>query len=104
MAGVTMLPWRSRFYSASRKCGTSQLHLFKHAPDRSAIPPVADVSLRRSEPPLRAIFCREQMQQMASLLDHLVDERQQRRRNVDAERLRGLEVYHQLELGRLHNR
>jgi hypothetical protein len=30
------------------------LHRFKHAPDRSAILPVADVSLRRSEPPLRA--------------------------------------------------
>jgi hypothetical protein len=32
-----------------------------------------------------AIFCREQMQQMASLLDHLVGEHQQRRRNVEAE-------------------
>jgi hypothetical protein len=46
--------------------------------------------------PVRAIFCREQMQQMASLLDHLVGERQQRRRNVDAERLRGLEVENQI--------
>ena len=53
MAGVTEPPWRSRFYLASKKCGTSQLHLFKHAPDGSAMPPVADVSLRRSEPPLR---------------------------------------------------
>ena len=39
MSGVTEPPWRSRLYLASRKCGTSQLHLFKHAPDRSAIPP-----------------------------------------------------------------
>ena len=61
MLGVTVPPWRSRFYLASRKCGTGQLHLFKHAPDRSAIPPVADVSLRRSEPPLRAMCGRLQV-------------------------------------------
>jgi hypothetical protein len=30
---------------------TSQLRRFKHAPGRSAIPPIADVLLRRSEPP-----------------------------------------------------
>jgi hypothetical protein len=39
----------------------------------------------RDRCPLSAIFCREQMQQMASLLDHLVGEHQQRRRNVEAE-------------------
>jgi hypothetical protein len=54
MAGVTEPPWRSRFYLASRKCGTSQLRRFKHAPGMSASPQIADVSLRRSEPPLRA--------------------------------------------------
>jgi hypothetical protein len=54
MSGVTVPPWWSRFIWRAGKYGTSQLHLFKHAPGRSAIPPIADVSLRRSEPPLRA--------------------------------------------------
>ena len=39
-----------------------------------------------------------------SLLDHLVGAGEQRRRNVDAKRLRGLEIDHQLELGRLLDR
>ena len=42
--------WRARKYE------TSQLHRFKHAPGVTALRPVADVSLRRSEPPLRADF------------------------------------------------
>src|SRR5260370_37943593 len=37
-----------------------------------------------------------------SLVDHLVRKRDQRRRECDAERLRRLEVDHQLEFGRLH--
>jgi hypothetical protein len=32
MSGVTVPPWRSWFCLASRKCGTSQLHFFKHGP------------------------------------------------------------------------
>jgi hypothetical protein len=73
MAGVTEPPWRSRFYLASRKCGTSQLHLFKHAPDISAMPPIADVSLRRSEPPLQATSGLMQCSKRATFEpDHLI--------------------------------
>jgi hypothetical protein len=42
------------FIRRAGKYGTSQLRRFEHASGRSAIPPIADVSLRRSEPPLRA--------------------------------------------------
>ena len=37
------------------------------------------------------------------LFDHLVGEREQRRRHVDAERLRGLEIEHELEFGGLNH-
>jgi hypothetical protein len=47
MAGRGFI-WRPRKYE------TSQLRRFKHAPRMTALPPIADVSLRRSEPPLRA--------------------------------------------------
>jgi hypothetical protein len=49
MAGRGFI-WRARKYE------TSQLHRFKHAPGVTALRPVADVSLRRSEPPLREDF------------------------------------------------
>ena len=39
-----------------------------------------------------------------ALLDHLIGPSQQGRWNVDAERLRSLEVHHQFELGRLLDR
>src|SRR6266446_6582357 len=39
-----------------------------------------------------------------SLFDHLVSEREQRRRYFEAERLGSLEVDHELEFGGLHNR
>jgi hypothetical protein len=50
---------------------------------------------------IRAKTGRERVQQDRPLFDHLVGERQQPIRHIDPERLRGLEVDHQLELGRL---
>src|SRR6185369_13151596 len=44
------------------------------------------------------------VQQVWSLLDHLVGEREQPVRHLEAERLGSLEVEHELELGGLHNR
>jgi hypothetical protein len=41
---------------------------------------------------------------MRQLFDHLVGEREELGRKLDAERLRGLEIDHQLELGRLLHR
>ena len=38
------------------------------------------------------------LQHTASLFDHLVGERKQRRRHVEAERFRSLEVNHEFEL------
>ena len=54
--------------------------------------------------PLSAKTGCEQSQQSSPLFDHLVGEREQPIRHIEAERLGGLEVEHKLELGRLHHR
>jgi hypothetical protein len=56
---------------------------------------IADIPDR----PLRAKSCREQMQQTNSLFDHLVGAGEQRVRYCKAERLGGLQINNQLELG-----
>src|SRR5262249_16873832 len=44
------------------------------------------------------------VQQLGSLLDHLVGTGDERLRKGESERFRGLEIYHQLEFGRLLDR
>src|SRR5262245_59061418 len=53
------------------------------------------------EPPLCAITGREQPQQAAQLFDHLIGGGEQRRRDREAESVRGLEINLQVEFGRL---
>jgi hypothetical protein len=65
--------------------------------------PKADKRAHVSRCPLCAISGREQSQQGSALFDHLVRAREQYRRHVEAERLGGLEIDHQLVLrGSLH--
>src|SRR5437764_7204456 len=59
--------------------------------ERERAPPCAQVSERSAR-------------SLSPLLDHLVGAREQRLRNRQSERLRGLEVDRQLEFGRLLNR
>ena len=50
--------------------------------------------------PLSATFCREQMQQTEALLNHLVGAGEHALWHVEAKRLGGLKVDHQVVLGR----
>jgi hypothetical protein len=52
----------------------------------------------------RFVHFRTHAPQQKPLLDHLIGTDKQRGRERDAERLGGLEVDDQLELGRLHDR
>src|SRR5262249_41520304 len=75
--------------------------------NKSVYPPKADVAADMCRLRVSANNCREQTQQYAraelGLLDHLVGESEQLIRHAQAERLGGLEINHQLELGRLHD-
>jgi hypothetical protein len=55
MAGVTAPPWRSRFYLASSKVRNKSIASFQACTRHVRYTPIAAVSLRRSEPPLRAM-------------------------------------------------
>src|SRR5262245_17397008 len=73
----------------------------------SAMPPIATELSRRSETSLcanRYHMQRSKRYASISLFDHLVGAGEQRRWHVQAERLGGAQVDHQLELGRLQDR
>ena len=64
----------------------------------SALPPKADICSALGD------VCFVPIADMINLIDHLVGAVEQRGRYGEVERLRGLEVNHQLELGRLLHR
>ena len=55
MSDVTAPPSRSRLYLATRKVRDKSTESFQACTRRVRYTPIADVSLRRSEPPLRAM-------------------------------------------------
>ena len=54
MSGVTAPPWRSRLYLATNKVRDKSAESLQACTRQVRYTPIADVSLRRSEPPLRA--------------------------------------------------
>ena len=68
------------------------------------MPPIATEFTRHDESSRSARSRLYAMQQKAVLLDHLVGARDQRRWDRQSERLGGLEINDQLELGRLFDR
>jgi hypothetical protein len=74
-------------------------------PCTSAAATKADVNSPPWFPPLSATSRPEQVQQTEqALLDHLIGEREQRWRHVQAERLSGFKIDYQFELRRLFYR
>jgi len=76
---------------------------FRDVREESGLPLTPDILRHRSEPPLRAITGREQVQQDApenapsNLLDHLVSAQHQASRDFVADALRDLEIDDQFE-------
>jgi hypothetical protein len=66
--------------------------------------PLCGLNSDITQGPRSAISGREQMQQVAPLLDHLVGAYKERGRHFEAERLGGLEIDHELVFGRCLHR
>src|SRR5258708_4184894 len=99
-------------------CPVAWRYLMRHVslhPSSFALPPwlrprtkghkrMARQNRLRPSPRSRRKICRRAMEEEGGeSFDHLVGERQKVVGDFDAERLRGLEVDHELELGRLHD-
>src|SRR5262249_1361447 len=81
----------------SRRIGTLPMLSVRFAPK-------ADMHTLASKCPLRAKNGCEQPQQSNPLFDHLVGAGEQRGWHLEAERLGGIEIDHELELGQLDDR
>ena len=86
-----------------------QKRTFREVEAMSALPPKADIGTgplgRGSRTTSRLpVLRRTTAAGSGGLFDHLVGSGEQRRRNVDAKRLRSLEIDHQLEFCRLLDR
>src|SRR5258708_38566079 len=94
-----MMPRRRRRHRQTVECVSSKMMCQPRASEFShglgQTRPWGDVGSMSGSPPKAA--------DQASLFDHLVGQREQRRRDGQAERLRGLEIYDQLEFARLYH-